>query len=80
MALNFGKWLQIQKVTAGLNQEKIGKALKVNPGTVSKWERGDSYPALHLDGWLWLSETFDTPLSEIPTAKQSGFEHWDHLD
>ena len=41
---NFGKYIAEKRKEKGLTQEELAKRLYVIPTTISKWERGVSYP------------------------------------
>jgi len=41
---NFGKYIAEKRKEKGLTQEELANKLYVIPTTISKWERGVSYP------------------------------------
>ena len=45
---NFGKYIAEKRKEANLTQEELASKLYVIPTTISKWERGISYPDISI--------------------------------
>ena len=44
MELYIGNTLKKLRLTKGLTQEEVATQLGISPQSISKWERGDTYP------------------------------------
>ena len=52
---------------SGLKHEYIAKKLNVNPRTLYKWRKGETYP--RLDKAVGLAEILDVEITELYTMK-----------
>ena len=62
-AKRFGENLSRLRREKDLKQSDIANKLYVTPQTISKWERGQSYP--ELENMIMIAELLNTPLEEL---------------
>jgi|SRR5690606_539102 len=61
--MEFSKKLKEQRVAHSLSQEQLADKLHIARQSISKWERGESYPSIGM--LLQLSELFDITVDEL---------------
>lgn len=63
MSINFGKNIKQLRVDNKLTQEKLGDLFGVSFQTVSKWERGDTYPDIAM--LIQISKYFNISVDDL---------------
>ncbi len=74
MKLPFSQWFKLRRNMANLTQAQIGKALGVQPTTISNWEKGVSIPSLNPDQTNILCSLLKVELNELAKAFRGEFE------
>ena len=61
--MNFPQKLKEERLKLEMSQQQLGELLNISRQSISKWERGESYPGIEL--LIQLSEIFDITIDEL---------------